>query len=315
MQPVFIFSLPRSGSTLLQRMLATSNRISTTSEPWILLPFLYTLKQDGLVSEYGHKLSVNAVEDFIRGFSNGRKDYFDELRKFIMKLYEKRIEPGSDYFLDKTPRYHLICHEIISLFPEGRFIFLWRNPLAVVSSILKSWTGGKWKVSYFKIDLYRGISNLIDAFAANSQKVYSLQYENLIDAPSREIQKLCSYLGIEYSEEMIHSFSSVRLKGRMGDQIGMSKYSQLHSPSINAWPNTFNNPYRRLWARRYLLWIGDRLSLMGYSRTEIEKQLNDSTGNSLISMACDLSRALFHSTHATWYARKSMINKKRCLYN
>jgi hypothetical protein len=39
--PLFLLSLPRSGSTLAQRILAAHAGIATTSEPWILLPYLY----------------------------------------------------------------------------------------------------------------------------------------------------------------------------------------------------------------------------------------------------------------------------------
>jgi hypothetical protein len=38
---IFLLSLPRSGSTLAQRILAAHEGIATTSEPWILLPYGY----------------------------------------------------------------------------------------------------------------------------------------------------------------------------------------------------------------------------------------------------------------------------------
>jgi len=49
--PIFIFSLPRSGSTLMERILATHPAVGTASEPWILLPFLYTRIRDGVYAE------------------------------------------------------------------------------------------------------------------------------------------------------------------------------------------------------------------------------------------------------------------------
>ena len=42
-RPIFIFSAPRSGSTLLQRVLAAHTQVATASEPWILLPLLSPL--------------------------------------------------------------------------------------------------------------------------------------------------------------------------------------------------------------------------------------------------------------------------------
>ena len=146
MKPLFIFSLPRSGSTLLQYILAAHSKISTVSEPWILLPFVYALKEEGSYSEFVHKAMVRAFSDFCEELPNGRKDYFDELSVFALRLYSKACQCESEYFLDKTPRYHLIVEEIIKMFPNGKFIFLWRNPLSIVASMMKSWAGGKWKL-------------------------------------------------------------------------------------------------------------------------------------------------------------------------
>lgn len=52
--PLFLFSLPRSGSTLAQRMLAAHPAVATVTEPWILLPFLYARKEEGVYAEYRH---------------------------------------------------------------------------------------------------------------------------------------------------------------------------------------------------------------------------------------------------------------------
>src|SRR5688500_15750036 len=62
--PLFLLSLPRSGSTLAQRILAAHEAIATASEPWILLPYLYTLRERGAYAEYNHRVLVRAVEDF-----------------------------------------------------------------------------------------------------------------------------------------------------------------------------------------------------------------------------------------------------------
>ena len=44
-KPIFIFSITRSGSTLLQRVIAAHEGVATVSEPWVLLPYLYTLRE------------------------------------------------------------------------------------------------------------------------------------------------------------------------------------------------------------------------------------------------------------------------------
>ncbi len=51
LKPLFLFTLPRSGSTLCQRVLAAHPQIATTTEPHLLLPFFYAFKEREL---YGH---------------------------------------------------------------------------------------------------------------------------------------------------------------------------------------------------------------------------------------------------------------------
>src|SRR5215217_1222403 len=134
MKPIFIFSLPRTGSTLLQRVLSAHNEVSSVAEPWVLLPLLYSLRKNGAYSEYGNNLMVSAVEDFCSELPNGRDDYLFEIRECVLRLYQK-VSKSSDspsYFLDKTPRYHLVADDIVQMFPDGKFILLWRHPLSVI---------------------------------------------------------------------------------------------------------------------------------------------------------------------------------------
>lgn len=274
LKPIFIFSLPRSGSTLLQRILTTSDAVSSAAEPWVLLPFIYTMRPEGVISEYWHESAVQAIKDFYEGSVKGKRGYTNELSQFALRLYQLRTEESAGYFIDKTPRYHLICNEIMDLFPDGKFIFMWRNPLAIVSSIIESWYQGKWKIAIYYIDLFKGLNSLLTTYLSRNLPVYAIKYENLILNARGELRQLCDYIGIAYNEDMLVSFSNVQLKGSMGDKTGTRKYNTLTKKSLDAWPESFNNPYRRYWARKYLDWIGvDHLALMGYDYCEFKRLL------------------------------------------
>lgn len=301
LKPLFIFSLPRSGSTLLQRILGSSEKISTTSEPWILLPFLYTLKSNGAISEYWHSLMETAVRDFYNGFPCKKDDYISEIRKFVLNLYGKRSEPGSIYFLDKTPRYHIIIEDIISMFPDGKFIFLWRNPLAIVSSIINTWAKGRWKLSYHKIDVYQGLSSMIESFEKHRNNIHSLKYENLLIDPAFEVKQICEYLNIEFEQNMLTKFSKKDLLGHMGDRSGIDKYKNLSRLPIDSWQNTYNNMFRFIWAKRYLEWIGEyRLSVMGYEKNILMANLTSNKDNNFTIAVGDLVMVLFQEIYNKW---------------
>jgi hypothetical protein len=288
--PLFLLSLPRSGSTLAQRILAAHEAIATTSEPWILLPYLYTLRERGAYAEYSHRVLVRAVEDFCKVLPHGRDDYVAEIRELALRLYCKASPDGTRYFLDKTPRYHLVSDEIIAAFPDGRYLLLWRNPLAVVASLIETWAGGKWNLYRFKVDLFDGIENLIQTYERHEEKLHAVRYEALITQPEETWGNVFRYLGLPFDSSVLALFGNVELTGRWGDHTGTERYAAVSSEPLERWKRVLNNPVRKAWCRRYLRWIGrERLAVMGYDLDVLIAEL-DALPTSYRRIASDVGR-------------------------
>lgn len=291
MKPIFIFSLPRSGSTLLQRILSSSENITTAAEPWFLLPLIYSLKCNGVVSEYWQKDVVGAIEDFYNTFPNGKGDYEKEIREFAMNLYKKNLNGCHKYFIDKTPRYSLVCDDIIKLFPDAKIIFLWRNPLAIVSSILTRWCNGKWKIMIYNIDLYKGMANMLKSLDKSKENIISLNYEELVQNTEQVLETLCDFLDINFNNSMITNFYNKPLKGRMVEKSGSRQYgNSIGTDSLDNWEKAFNTPLRRWWAKRYLNWIGnEKLKMIGYNHHELYKKIISEKPFNLVKMMLDIA--------------------------
>ena len=273
--PLFLLSLPRSGSTLAQRILAAHEAIATASEPWILLPYLYTLRDRGAYAEYNHRVLVRAVEDFCDVLPHGREDYIREIRELTLRLYRKASPAGTHYFLDKTPRYHLVSDEIVALFPDAGYLLLWRNPLAVVASLIETWAGGKWNLYRFKVDLFDGIESLFRTYERHEDKVHAVRYEALISRPEETWTDVFRYLGLPFDGSILSRFAKVELAGRWGDQAGTRRYAGVSSEPLERWKRVLNNPVRKTWCRRYLRWIGrERLAVMGYDLDALTAELD-----------------------------------------
>ena len=135
---ILLISQPRSGSTLLQHILASHPQVHTVPEPWFMLHLVYGLRPSGLEAEYNAQYAYLALKGFLDETPDGESAYVEALRNVALCLYEKALEPsGKKYFLDKTPRYYFIIPELHRIFPKAKFIFILRNPLAVLSSILE----------------------------------------------------------------------------------------------------------------------------------------------------------------------------------
>ena len=274
-RPIFILSLPRSGSTLLQRLLAAHESVATAPEPWILLPYLYTLRNQGVTAEYGHQTVVRAIHDFCLTLPHGEADYLNEIKNLALRLYTKASPPDVTYFVDKTPPYSLIASELVSLFPEAKFVFLWRNPLAVTASIMTTWAAGKWNLHERKVDLYAGLENLVAAYETSKAQVCALRYEDLVSQPEVELQRVFSYLDLSYDPQVVARFVNVEIKGEFVDPTGVKTYQKISREPIDKWAHIHSNPFRKQWCRRYLQWIGEgRLSIMGYDMDQLLCELD-----------------------------------------
>ena len=160
---IFLISQPRSGSTLTQKILGTHSKIYTRSEPWIMLHPSYSLKSNGIQAEYNYENERTAFKSFINDLPKGEETYIKELRKMYLNLYSKYLYKNKyDYFLDKTPRYYLIIDELLKIFPSAKYIILIRNPLAVLGSIINTWTQEDWlSLNRYKHDLYDAINTTL----------------------------------------------------------------------------------------------------------------------------------------------------------
>jgi hypothetical protein len=285
-RPIFLLSMPRSGSTLAQRVMAAHPAISTAAEPWVLLPHLYATRERGIAAEYTQPIAARAIAEFVQSLPNGERDYREALHDFAIELYTRAAGEDATYFLDKTPRYHYVVEDLLTTFPDAKFIFLWRNPLAVVASIVETWTKGRWNVDRWQGDL-QGIASLVDAHDAHRDSTLAVRYEDLVGDPASTWPRLFEHLDLPFDPDLLTRFSDVALEGTMGDPTGVHRYATISDESLEKWRTTLANPYRKRWCRDYLRWIGaQRLATMGYDPDGLLAEL-DAIGTTPRSVASD----------------------------
>lgn len=275
MNITFIFSLPRSGSTLLQRIIAAHPEVATVSEPWLLLPLFYMQSGEGVYTEYNHRGYLQATRDLSGNLPGGSKDIDAATRSYAMRIYQKAAPEESSFFLDKTPRYHLIANRIMQVFHEEKFIFLWRNPLSVVASLLNMDDSRSWNLPHYEIDLFKGLRSLVSS-RRSATSFHEVWYEDLVVDPEKEARRIFEYLDLRFDQEVIAHFDEVQLEGRLGDPTGTEEYDQVSTDPLEKWKSTLNNPVRKRFAKRYLDWIGqDDLALMGYEYDTLRAEIDE----------------------------------------
>lgn len=284
-------------------MLGAHEGVATASEPWLLLPLLLPLRDDVPAPGSWQPGTHAALTDFSRQLPGGIGSYERAVGDAARTIYAEAAA-GAPFFLDKTPPYFLIVDEIVRALPEARIVILWRNPLAVLSSIVETFCAGRWRPQDYPTSLFGGLARLIEGARAHGDRIHTVRYEDLVGGEDAEWRRLTGFLGLDFDPASLRRFAGVRLDGAMGDKVGSGIYSRLETEPTGKWRATIDNPVRRLWARRYLEWIGaERLALMGYDLEGLlaelaatETNLGGSAGDAadaIASIARDAVKARF----------------------
>jgi len=262
---------------MLQRILSSHKEIKSTSESWLLLPFIYSIRDNGVLAEYSHAGSCKAINDFISSMQGGKKAYKASMREFVLSLYAKQCRNNERYFLDKTPRYYYIIEDIAELFPDAKFVFLFRNPVQIFASVLNTWGQGCFrKIIGSYNDLYYGPELLTQGYQLLRDKSYRIQYEDLLNLPEEQLRDLTDYLEINYEDNMTKNFKNICFEGRMGDSTGVDTYQSLDMNPLGKWKSVFNTVTRKRFLKNYINGFDNTvLELQGYLKQEVLKNIDE----------------------------------------
>lgn len=256
---IFVISQPRSGSTLLQSLLSNNAAVASVSEPWLLLPFLSARKPELHCAAYNEKLAARGLEEFIPKVG-GDAAYYTAMRHFAEQLYFYNAAPQVRYFLDKTPRYYEILPEIAQVFPQAKIILLKRNPLAVLHSIIDSFRCDNLDRLYTARRDFLNAPFLIQNFAQQQSQqtnVRTILYENLVTQPEIIVKELYEWLELPFEKSILHYADNDKIKGNMGDAIGIHRHQQPSADSLDTWKIKLKNTQWRSFFKGYAHYLGN----------------------------------------------------------
>jgi tetratricopeptide (TPR) repeat protein len=188
--PIFIVGLPRSGSTLVEQILASHSCVEGTFE----LPNLLTI-----VREFDH---ADAVHDaYPEIVCSAPAEHLGNLgRRYIEETAPLR--GARPYFIDKMPNNFSHVGLIQAILPRAVIIDVRRHPMDACFSTYKQHFAEGQSFSYDLEDLgryYRSYLSLMDHWdAVLPGKVLRVQYEQLIREPEAQIRRLLSHCSLPF---------------------------------------------------------------------------------------------------------------------
>lgn len=265
----FIFSLPRAGSTYVQRTLSGSPDIATAPEPWLLPALFGILTGESPLADFAYDHVRAGLNDTLMSLDDGANAWRQSIAAMVQSLYGN-FASDQQIFIDKTPRNAPFVMEILRTFPDAPILFIWRNPAAIVASINRTWGKDRWKAYFYHYDLYLGMRSLIECARVNASNAHvkCIRYEDLVYRPDLYWPQIFSHFNVRYSADAVAR--PPKIISTMGDKTGQIKYDGANSASIDNWQSAFGGKLRKRWLAQYLTWIGDEdLEFMGYNKNAI----------------------------------------------
>jgi hypothetical protein len=186
--------MPRTGSTLIEQMLASHSEVTTAGE----VPFLGTVHYQLLNSVAGHPPEIAAsaaIEALNREGARVAGDYLKEL--------ETRAGDAR-YMIDKMPFNFEQLGLISALFPKAKVIHVTREAGAVAWSIYTNQFAPTWSFAHDLGDIGHYYRNYLDLMALWRERleveIFDLAYEDLTDNPEKALRGVLDYLGLGWEE-------------------------------------------------------------------------------------------------------------------
>ena len=281
---IFLIGAPRSGTTLLARMLGAHSTIYGRAEPHLITPIAHLGYYANVQKAPYDPFNVEqAVREFVADLPRGEADYLDALRAYTDTMYERMLStaPGKRFFLDKTPAYALVLPFLVKLYPEARYIVLTRHPLAVLSSWVESFFDGDYQVALNHNPLLaRYVPALARMLRERPVPLVHVRYEELVREPEANFRRICEQLGIPFEAAAIEYGEHGDAPKGLGDPTGVAQHSRPVTSSISKWAAEIAAQPERLALVSRLVEQLDPADLetLGYPREKIVAQLEAARG-------------------------------------
>ena len=202
---VFLVGFPRSGTTLLENVLAAHPNVVSLEEKDCLAPAIgaYLDSDEGL-----ERLARIGPGEAMRQ----RDDYWSAVRSF-------GVEPRGRVFIDKMPLASLNLPLIAKLFPGARILFARRDPRDVVLSCFRRRFG--MNPSMYQLLTLEGAAAFYDAVMRLSEiyrerlalPQHLIRYESLVEDFEGATRDVCAFLGLEWDEGLKDFAAKARTRG------------------------------------------------------------------------------------------------------
>jgi len=229
-QAIFIVGMPRSGSTLLEQILANHSRIYSFGE-------IEDLKQ--VAGEALNLIPSNNVND-IKSLSSDELFQLGESYFFRKKNYidPKTLTDDRNRFVDKQLLNFIYLGFIKMILPNSKIIHIKRNMIDNIFSIFSILFTGNHPYAYdldelfCYYNLYNDIMNHWKETIPESFK--EIKYEDLINNTKKTVSDVFDYLELPFENKTLEFYKTKRF---INTSSSLQVRKKIYASSIKRWKN------------------------------------------------------------------------------
>jgi len=225
--PIFVIGLPRSGSTLIEQILASHSQVEGTAE----LPY---------VSHATASLNLNRADgvNYPEAVKELGPDHWTSLGQGYLRAARMHRTEGALRFIDKMPNNFPSVGFMHLMLPNAKIIDARRHPLDSCLSCFRQLFGQGQTFTYDLTDIgeyFLEYQRLMDHWHdVLPGRVLTVQYEDVVQDFDNQVRRLLDYCELPWEDSCVRFYETDRpVRTASSEQVRQP----VHSKSINFWRN------------------------------------------------------------------------------
>jgi len=249
--PIFIVGVGRSGTSLLQSMLASHSDLSFLPETAFIRKYIAKNKLKTTIHANGISSALEIIQND-KTLSRIEFDFSDclssDLQNIDLECYKKMQldamgSTGKSRFGDKDPRLIEFLPVVKQSFPEAFVVNIIRDPRDVLSSKKKAaWSAGRSTMFY-------AFANRVQLRLARQfgrklfgKRYIEIVYEDLIKEPATQLKGLCNKLEMTYEDNLLDfGKQAKKLVSKAEKSWKKETFGPLLSDNADKWKQQLND--------------------------------------------------------------------------
>lgn len=226
-RPIFLIGMPRSGTSLIEQILASHSLIYGAGE--------LTALPDTVTNIF----SMTDDQDYSESFSQTTTAQLQAVTKAYLERIKARVPTDAQYFVDKMPMNFMHVGLITLAFPEARIIHCQRNPLDNCLSIYKNYlpaSGHKYAADLETLGhYYKGYQGLKRHWKDScGAMIFDINYDDLVTNSENVTRDLIAACNLPFEEACLSPHKTKRVVSTLS---AAQVRETIHSKSVGSAEN------------------------------------------------------------------------------